>query len=277
MTSPRLPKPPRERLDVLVAARGLAPSRERAQGIIMAGQVLVDGQMIDKPGTKFPPETDITLAISDPAARYVSRGALKLERALDAFGLDPHGLVALDVGASTGGFTDLLLQREAARVVAVDVGQGQLAWRLREDPRVVVLERTNIRTLQALPDGLQADCAVMDVSFISLRLVLPHVLPLIRTGAWLMALVKPQFEAGKREADRGNGVIRDPAVHVRVLSDLLVWLAAELPSCVAQGLIPSPITGRDGNHEYLLWLAYGGEAMPATIDIATVVTAAGVA
>jgi len=260
-----------------VAARGLALSRERAQGIIMAGQVLVGGQVIDKPGTKFPPDVEIALAIPDPAARYVSRGALKLERALDAFALDPEGLVALDIGASTGGFTDLLLQRGAVRVVAVDVGQGQLAWRLREDPRVVVLERTNIRALRELPDGVLADCAVIDVSFISLRLVLPHVPPLIRAGAWLVALVKPQFEAGKREADRGNGVIRDPAVHLHVLSDLLAWLAAELPACAVRGLIPSPITGRDGNHEYLLWLAYGGDAAPATIDVAAVVTAAGVA
>ncbi|MBA3825246.1 MAG: TlyA family RNA methyltransferase [Ktedonobacterales bacterium] len=277
MSLPRPPKPPRERLDVLVAARGLAPSRERAQGIIMAGQVLVEGHVSDKPGTKFPPDAAITLATPDPAARYVSRGALKLERALDAFALDPQGRVALDVGASTGGFTDLLLQRAAVRVFAVDVGQGQLAWRLREDPRVVVLERTNIRSLRELPAGTQADCAVMDVSFISLRLVLPHVLPLIHPGAWIVALVKPQFEAGKREADRGNGVIRDPAVHARVLSELLGWLATDLPACAVQGLIPSPITGRDGNHEYLLWLAYGGTATPVAIDVAAVVTAAGVA
>jgi 23S rRNA (cytidine1920-2'-O)/16S rRNA (cytidine1409-2'-O)-methyltransferase len=276
MSLPRPPKPPRERLDVLVAARGLAPSREKAQGIIMAGQVLVGGQVIDKPGTKFPADVDIALAATDPAARYVSRGALKLERALDAFALDPDGLVALDVGASTGGFTDLLLQRGATRVFAVDVGQGQLAWRLREDPRVVVMERTNIRTLATLPDDALADCAVTDVSFISLRLVLPHMVPLIRAGAWMVALVKPQFEAGKREADRGNGVIRDPAVHARVLTDLLGWLATDLPGCVPQGLIPSPITGRDGNHEYLLWLAYGDDAVPAAIDVAAVIAAAGI-
>ncbi len=277
MMTPRPPKPPRERLDVLVAARGLAPSRERAQGIIMAGQVLVEGHVSDKPGTKFPPDAAITLATPDPAARYVSRGALKLERALDAFALDPQGRVALDVGASTGGFTDLVLQRGAAHVFAVDVGQGQLAWRLREDARVTVLERTNIRTLRALPaDGL-ADCAVMDVSFISLRLVLPHVVPLIRAGAWIVALVKPQFEAGKREADRGNGVIRDPLVHARVLGDLLGWLAADLPTCAVRGVIPSPITGRDGNHEYLLWMAHQSDVPSVTIDVAAVVTAAGVA
>lgn len=275
MTTDRPPKPPRERLDVLVVARGLAPSREKAQGLVMAGQVLVAGQMIDKPGTKLPADADIALAAPDPAARYVSRGALKLARALDAFALDPTGRVALDVGASTGGFTDLLLQRGAVQVFAVDVGQGQLAWKLREDPRVVALERTNIRTLAALPGSALADCAVMDVSFISLRLVLPHVLPLLRAGAWIVALVKPQFEAGKREADRGNGVIRDVTVHVRVLTDLLQWLATELPGYVAQGLIPSPITGRDGNHEYLLWLADAAAAPSAPIDVAAVVAATG--
>src|SRR5579875_2571826 len=167
MTHPaRPPKSPRERLDVLVVAAGLAPSREKAQAIIMAGQVRVAGQLADKPGMRVPTDAEITLAAPASELRYASRGALKLERALDAFPLDPAGLTALDVGASTGGFTDVLLQRGAARVYAIDVGQGQLAWKLREDPRVVVMDRTNIRSLASLPDGVLGDCAVVDVSFI---------------------------------------------------------------------------------------------------------------
>ena len=200
-----------------------------------------------------------------PAAelRFVSRGGLKLERALDAFALDPADRVALDVGASTGGFTDLLLRRGARRVYAVDVGHGQLAWSLRSDPRVVVMERTNIRQLASLPE--QIECAVIDVSFISLRLALPPVAALLAPGAWVVALVKPQFEAGRAEADRGKGVIRDPAIHRRILGDLLGWLpdalsrapTADTPTTITvpYGLVASPITGRDGNHEYLLWLA----------------------
>ena len=186
-------KVPRERLDVLVVARGLADSRQRAQAIIMAGQIRVAGQLADKPGTRFPMDALIERAGQSPELRYVSRGGLKLEHALDTFGLDPTNRVALDVGASTGGFTDLLLQRGATRVFAVDVGQGQLAWSLRADPRVVVMERTNIRDLAHLPDATVADCAVIDVSFISLRLVLPAVATLTRPGAWVVALVKPQF------------------------------------------------------------------------------------
>ncbi len=276
----RPPKVPRERLDALVLAAGLAPSREKAQAIIMAGQVQVDGRIADKPGMRVPADAAVTLAALSPELRYASRGALKLERALDAFALDPAGLVALDIGASTGGFTDLLLERGAARVYAIDVGQGQLAWKLREDPRVVVMDRTNIRTLGALPTGARGDCAVIDTSFISLRLVLPPLLPLLQPGAWIVALVKPQFEAGKREVDRGHGIIRDPDVHLRVLHDLLAWLATDLPPCAPRGLVPSPITGRDGNHEYLLWLDFAGAdavsspAAPGMIDVAATVAAA---
>lgn len=269
----RPPKTLRERLDVLVVTHGLAPSREKAQGMIMAGQVQVAGQVIDKPGTRVAADVAITLVAPDPAARFVSRGGLKLERALDTCALDPTGLIALDIGASTGGFTDILLQRGAARVYAIDVGQGQLAWRLREDPRVVLMERTNIRGLAALPDGAVGDCAVIDVSFISLRLVLPPLLPLLRPTAWIVALVKPQFEAGKREADRGGGIIRDPIVHQRVLTDLLAWVQAALPQLIPHGLIASPITGRDGNHEYLLWLAPADGKEPGAIDVAGVVGA----
>lgn len=254
-------KPARERLDVLLLARGLAPSRERARALIMAGEVTVAGQPATKAGTLVPIDATITLAASAAETRFVSRGGLKLERALDSFHLDPTGSICLDVGASTGGFTDLLLRRGAARVYAVDVGHGQLAWSLRNDPRVTVMERTNIRHLAGLPE--QAGCVVIDVSFISLRLVLPRIATFLRPDGWVVALVKPQFEAGRAEADRGAGIIREPAVHRDVLTNLVMWLAenplevmsdaarARLTPC---GLIASPITGRDGNHEYLLLL-----------------------
>ena len=260
-------KPARQRLDLLLTERGLAPSRERARALIMAGEALVDGRAVTKAGALVSESASIALATRPAELRYVSRGGLKLERALDAFALSPAGQVCLDVGASTGGFTDLLLRRGAARVYAVDVGHGQLAWSLRTDPRVVVMERVNIRHLAALPEPVT--CVVIDVSFISLRLVLPRVASLLapdstdqRDGSqsWVVALVKPQFEAGRAEADRGRGVISDPEAHRRVLRELLAWLA-EWPAretsapLTPLGLIASPIAGRDGNHEYLLWLA----------------------
>src|SRR5262245_45112979 len=247
MTS-RPAKIPRERLDVLLVRQGLAPTRDRARALILAGEVRVDGRLVDKAGTLVP-ET-ATCEVVGPAdeLRFVSRGGLKLEHALDAFGLDPAGCVCLDVGASTGGFTDVLLRRGAARVYAVDVGHGQLAWTLRSDPRVVVMDRTNIRHLAALPEPV--DCAVVDVSFISLRLVLPRVAALLAPGGWGVALVKPQFEAGRADADRGAGIISDPAVHRRVLRELLAELqaagaapAADGPWLAARALVPSPITG----------------------------------
>jgi len=253
-------KTPRERLDVLLTERGLAPSRERARALILAGVALVDGVAVTKAGAQVPLAATITLAGVAEDQRFVSRGGLKLERALDAFALDPADRVCLDVGASTGGFTDLLLRRGAARVYAVDVGHGQLAWELRNDARVVVMERTNIRHLASLPELVA--CAVIDVSFISLRLALPPVAALLASSpdAWVVALVKPQFEAGRAEANRGNGVISDPAVHRRVLGELLAWLAAWRTAApqralLPRGLVASPIAGRDGNHEYLLWLA----------------------
>ncbi len=248
----------RERLDVLLVARGLAPSRERARALIMAGEVRVAGQKVTKAGTLVAVDAAIERAATASETRFVSRGGLKLERALDAFHLDPAGDICVDVGASTGGFTDLLLQRGAVRIYAVDVGHGQLAWTLRNDPRVTVMERTNIRHLEALPEPV--NCAVIDVSFISLRLVLPRVLTLLKPEGWVVALVKPQFEAGRAEADRGGGVIREPAVHRRVLRELLSWVTDATASTMAEqrfvpcGLIASPITGRDGNHEYLLLL-----------------------
>jgi 23S rRNA (cytidine1920-2'-O)/16S rRNA (cytidine1409-2'-O)-methyltransferase len=242
----------KERLDQLLVKRGLAPSRERARALIMAGVVTVGGRVIDKAGTLVAEDASCEVRDSRGELRYASRGGLKLERALDAFGLSPAGLVCLDVGASTGGFTDVLLQRGARQVYAVDVGQGQLAWELRNDARVVVMERTNIRYLERLPE--LAHCAVIDVSFISLRLVLPRVAALTTPDAWIIALVKPQFEAGKAEADRGAGVISDPEVRRRVLLTLLDWAPAQQPPLFPLGLVASPISGRDGNREYLLWL-----------------------
>jgi 23S rRNA (cytidine1920-2'-O)/16S rRNA (cytidine1409-2'-O)-methyltransferase len=247
-----MPASKKERLDQLLVRRGLAPSRERARALIMAGLVTVGGRVIDKAGTLVAEDTTVEIRDSRGELRYASRGGLKLERALDVFGLSPAGLLCLDVGASTGGFTDVLLQRGARLVYAVDVGQGQLAWELRNDPRVVVMERTNIRYLEQLPS--LAECAVIDVSFISLRLVLPRVAALTTPDAWIVALVKPQFEAGKAEADRGAGVISDPEVRRRVLVTLRAWAVAQTPPIFPQGLVASPIAGRDGNREYLLWL-----------------------
>ncbi len=246
----------KERLDVAVVRRGLAPSRERARALIMAGQVYIGDRLVDKPGTLVPLDADCHLAATPEELKYVSRGGLKLEKALDTFQLSPQGLVALDVGASTGGFTHCLLERGAARVYAVDVGHGQLAWTLRNDPRVIVMEHTNIRHLTSLPEPIQ--CVVIDVSFISLRLVLPAIVPLLaRAGdtptPWIVALVKPQFEAGKAEVDRGSGVITDPTVHMRVLEELQEWVAQHT-SFKVKGIIDSPIYGRDGNKEFLMYL-----------------------
>ena len=243
----------KERLDVALVRRGLAPSRERARAIIMAGQVYVGDKVVDKAGTLIALDADCHLAEVTPELKYVSRGGLKLEKALDTFQLDPTGRVAIDVGASTGGFTECLLDRGATRVYAVDVGHGQLAWTLRNDSRVVVMEHTNIRHLTSLPEPMQ--CAVIDVSFISLRLVLPPLASLLVQSreTWVVALVKPQFEAGKAEVDKGNGVISDPTVHERVLHDLQEWIPVHTPFSV-QGVTDSPIAGRDGNKEFLFLL-----------------------
>jgi 23S rRNA (cytidine1920-2'-O)/16S rRNA (cytidine1409-2'-O)-methyltransferase len=242
----------KERLDVAVVRRGLAPSRERARALIMAGKVYVGERMMDKPGMLVPLDTECRLAEAPEELKYVSRGGLKLEKALDSFQLSPEGLVALDVGASTGGFTHCLLERGARRVYSLDVGHGQLAGTLRHDARVVVMEHTNIRHVTSLPEPIQ--CVVIDVSFISLRLVLPALAPLITSTAWVVALVKPQFEAGKAEADRGAGVISDPTVHERVLNELQAWIR-EFTSFQVKGLTDSPIFGRDGNREFLIYLS----------------------
>ena len=238
----------KERLDLLVVARGLAGSREQAQRLIMAGEVEVEGVRQDKPGRTVAHDAAITVRAPLP---YVSRGGLKLAAALDAFACDVTGLVAADVGASTGGFTDCLLQRGAARVYAIDVGYGQLAWKLQSNPHVVVLDRTNVRHLAALPDGVLADLAVIDASFISLALVLPATLRLLTLEGQVIALIKPQFEAGAEQVGKG-GVVRDPQVHRRVLVETCA-LAASLGLAVA-GLTVSPAPGPAGNIEFLVWL-----------------------
>ena len=234
------------RLDQLVVDRGFAPSRERARALILAGHVVVHGQPAMKAGTPVDRDADVELVTPDHP--YVGRGGLKLAHALDVFHVDVAGREALDIGASTGGFTDVLLQRGAARVVALDVGHGQLDWTLRNDPRVVVIERFNARRLAPgdLP-GL-VDVAVIDVSFISLRQILPVVPPLLRPGADVIALVKPQFEAGRAEVHKG--VIRDPAVRARVLAEVSAAGAEVGLTPVAS--TPSPITGQKGNVEFLL-------------------------
>ena len=244
----------RMRLDVALVERGLAPSREKAQRLILAGQVRLAGQQATKPSQTVR-QTD-TIEVTAPE-KYVSRGGLKLEHALHHFGVQPQDQVAVDLGASTGGFTDCLLQHGAARVFAVDVGTGQLAWKLRQDARVVVRERTNARYLQPAdlaPDFAGADVVVIDCSFISLRKILPAAQRLARVGAAILALVKPQFEAGKTEAARGQGVIRDPAIHDRVLRELADFVAGQQPNLRWQGVTESPILGPAGNKEFWVWL-----------------------
>jgi 23S rRNA (cytidine1920-2'-O)/16S rRNA (cytidine1409-2'-O)-methyltransferase len=242
----------RLRLDLLLVERGLAPSRERARALVIAGQVTVDGAVVSKAGTPVAEGAEVALATPDHP--YVGRGGLKLAHALDTFAIDVTGRDCLDIGASTGGFTDVLLQRGATRVVALDVGHGQLDWRLRNDPRVLVLEGVNARylSLEQLPGPV--DFVSIDVSFISLSLVLPPVPALLRPGADLVALVKPQFEAGREEVGK-KGIVRDPEVHQRVLDR--VTQAAGACGLTRAGLVPSPITGAEGNVEFLLHLKPG--------------------
>ena len=236
------------RLDQLVAERGLAPSRERARALILAAQVSVEGRVISKAGTQV--ETDVEIALLGHEHEWVGRGGLKLAHALDTFGIDVTGREALDIGASTGGFTDVLLKRGASRVVALDVGHNQLDWALRSDPRVVVVERFNARRLTPADIPAPVDIVCIDVSFISLRLILPAVPPLLRPGADVVVLVKPQFEAGRSEV--GRGVIRDPAIHARVVDE--VSAAAAAVGLTPRATTPSPITGQKGNVEFLLHL-----------------------
>jgi len=243
------------RLDSLLCLRGLAESRERAQQLIAAGQVTVDGQVRDKPGARVPDTACVEVSAGLP---YASRGGLKLEAALRAFGVDVQGKVAADIGASTGGFTDCLLLHGAARVYAIDVGYGQLAWRLRQDPRVVVMERVNARYLKRLPEPI--DLASVDVSFISLKLVVPAVVPLLKPTGQVLALIKPQFEAGRRQVGKG-GVVRDAAIHRAVLQDMLGWAAGH--ALYVRGCMQSPLLGPAGNMEVLThWTLQPGQAAP---------------
>jgi 23S rRNA (cytidine1920-2'-O)/16S rRNA (cytidine1409-2'-O)-methyltransferase len=244
---------PKTRLDLLLVTRGLVATRERARALILAGDVSVGGVPVTKAGTAIDDQADVRLR--QPDHPWVGRGGLKLDHALTTFGLDVTGRQALDVGASTGGFTDVLLTRGAARVVALDVGEGQLDWRLRTDPRVVCLERVNARYLtpDALPEGLrQFDLITIDVSFISLRHILPVVPPLMAPGARVVALVKPQFEAGRHDVGAG-GIVRDPAVHQRVI-DAVTEVAHQV-GLERLDLVPSPVTGTEGNVEFLMLLA----------------------
>ena len=240
----------KERLDVLLVSLGLAESRAKAQATIMAGEVYVNGQKADKSGM----EVDITASIEvrGSACPYVSRGGLKLEKALRNFGVDPTGYVCSDSGASTGGFTDCLLQQGASKVFAIDVGYGQLAWKIRNDPRVVVMERTNIRYVTLEDLGEPLDLSVIDVSFISLGLVLPVVKTLLKPTGQVLCLIKPQFEAGKDKVGK-KGVVRDPAVHEEVLQNF-ISLAKSLDFTI-RNLTFSPVKGPEGNIEFLAHLS----------------------
>lgn len=243
------------RLDLILVERGLSASRERARGMILAGQVRVNGQVVSKAGHPVALDAEITLV--EPDHPYVGRGGVKLAHALDAFEIDPGGRLALDVGASTGGFTDVLLQRGAAHVVALDVGHGQLDWTLRTDPRVTVIERVNARTLTVdqLPADAQAfGIITVDVSFIAVRLLLPAVTPLLLPDGDAVVLVKPQFEAGRGEVGKG-GLVQDSAVHSRVIDE--VAAAANALGLTRVAFAESPITGAEGNREFFLHLRHG--------------------
>ncbi|HEX3000335.1 MAG TPA: TlyA family RNA methyltransferase [Armatimonadota bacterium] len=261
-------KAARERLDMLLVQRGFFDTNVHAQAAILAGEVYVAGQRSDKAGTRFPVDAEIT--VRGETLPYVGRGGLKLERALDAFAIPVEGRVALDVGASTGGFTDVLLQRGAAHVFAIDVGYGQIAWKLRTDPRVTVMDRTNIRHLQPgdLTPALNPDLAVVDVSFITLERVLPSIRDLLTGAGEVVALVKPQFEAAPELVGKG-GIIRDPETHRAVLRQV-AEAAVQLGYRVA-GLTFSPIAGAEGNIEFLIHLVPGAGPLP---DIDAVVAAA---
>ena len=257
----------KQRLDQLVFELGFTESRERAKTTIMSGLVFVNGQRVDKPGTAVDPEAKIE--VHGDALPFVSRGGFKLDKALKVFPVDPAGKICIDCGASTGGFTDVLLQHGAAKVYAVDVGYGQLAWKLRTDERVVNLERCNLRYIgpEQIPEPI--DLAVMDVSFISIRLVLPAVKQLLKPGADYICLIKPQFEAGREEAGK-KGVVRDEQVHIRVVKEIRSF--APGIGLSVMGLDYSPIKGPEGNIEYICHLK-NGDYPPAEIDVEAVVTA----
>lgn len=249
----------KERLDKLLVMRGLAPTRAKAQALIMAGETLVNGQPAAKAGMSVPTDSLIELKEVMP---FVSRGGYKLAGALAAFGVTVDGRICADVGACTGGFTDVLLQQGAARVYAIDVGYGQLDWKLRQNKRVVVLERVNARHLESLPELV--NLVVIDVSFISLRLILPAARRWLTAEADIIALIKPQFEAGRGQVGKG-GIVKDTAVHRQVLADMVAWCAGN--GLHPAGLIRSPIEGAEGNVEFLLWLR---PHLPGAVDIESV-------
>ena len=240
----------KKRLDVLLVEQGYAETRTKAQAIIMSGMVYVEGQKADKPGVSY--EEHVSIEVRGAACPYVSRGGLKLEKALRNFGVDPTGYVCSDSGASTGGFTDCLLQQGAKKVFAIDVGYGQLDWKIRSDPRVVVMERTNVRYVTPEQLGEPLDLSVIDVSFISLRIVLPVIKTFLKSGqGQVLCLIKPQFEAGKEKVGK-KGVVREPAVHQEVLDDF-VALTKEIGFTIL-GLTFSPVKGPEGNIEFLAHL-----------------------
>lgn len=241
------------RLDQALVEQGWCDSREKAKRLILAGQVRINGQSARKPSDNVRPGDQVSL---DAPEKFVSRGGQKLEHALVHFQLNVAGLTAIDIGASTGGFTDCLLQRGAARVFAVDVGQGQLAWKLRQDPRVIVMEKTNARFLKPENFPGPVDLIVADCSFISLTKILPPVMPLLKPGGRAVALIKPQFEAGKEEVDKGRGVITDAAIHERVLAELRDFVTAQA-GLSWQGVVESPLLGPAGNKEFLALIEKG--------------------
>jgi len=256
------PRVRKERLDLLLTQRGLADNKQHAQRLIMAGNVMVSDQVVDKSGTLVPVGSEIAIKDESP---FVSRGGFKLAAALDAFGLDVSGWTVADVGASTGGFVDCLLQRGAIRAYAIDVGYGQLAWKLRQDARVVVMERTNARYLGSLPE--QVSLVTVDVSFISLRLILPVAIGWLREQGQILALIKPQFEALPEHVEEG-GVVRDKMIHRAVLEDLAAW--AQSRNLGLMGLIRSPLTGPAGNVEFLAHWMPGRQAID---DVAALIRA----
>ncbi len=249
----------KKRLDLLLVERGLAESRAKAQALILAGQVRVAGQVVDRAAANFAEEASITV---DQGPRFVSRGGEKLEAALEAFPVDVSGQICADVGASTGGFTDCLLQHGADRVYTIDVGKGILHWKLRNDPRVVVMEGTNARYVEALPGPVSL--VTVDASFISLKVLLPVIRKWLNAaGETVIALIKPQFEAGRKIMARNEGVVRDPEIHKQVLMDVLTF--AQAAGFGVRGLIRSPLLGPKGNAEFLAWLKNSG-ASPASLD-----------
>ena len=252
-----------KRLDAFLVEKGYVPSREKAKELIRKGQVYVDGRPVDKPSRKYALDADLSIEIKGDLLSFVSRGGLKLAKAVEAFGLDLTGCVCIDAGASTGGFTDCMLQNGADKVYAVDVGYGQLAWKLREDPRVVVLEKTNVRFLneEIIPE--LCDFASADLSFISLNKVLPAIWSRMKPEGRMVCLVKPQFEAGREKVGK-KGVVRDPEVHREVLRAITAWAGAN--ELTVRGLTYSPVRGPEGNIEYLLYMDKSGQGLADSLE-----------